>query len=243
MSKPTFRREAVEDVSRLLEHWRVVERSIKRAEQINGKAVIPAINELRYAARQLIVAGRVLYKHKIGLPEQSIIRKRLIIAEQYLLNADHDVIDGSITFYRREIIRLNQEFGVGDLAKHYPHYPAMCEIVEKCETLIEETRHDYDKRKPNYNAIRTNHLETLIDAHRGFENAEVGAKFERAELERQIKIKNKTINTLSVVSTIASILGIISFPLSIYLAFATWGVHADFNWDWALTWYPKSPSQ
>ena len=44
-----FRLKAKADFVRLLEQHRQVERWIKRAEQVNQKAIIPAMNELRYA--------------------------------------------------------------------------------------------------------------------------------------------------------------------------------------------------
>lgn len=54
-----FRNGVRDDLSRLLSHWKAVELWIKRAEQVNKKAVIPAINELRYASRQLFQAVKL----------------------------------------------------------------------------------------------------------------------------------------------------------------------------------------
>lgn len=192
-----IRKEADQEILRLLEHWRQVERSIKRAEQISGKAVIPAINELRYASRQLFTASQILRKDgALGDGDQSILRKRITIAEQYLLNADHDAIDGPVTHYRRYIDRLNKEFGVAAITKHFHKYPDICDQVSECEALIDETRLYYDKRKENYDKIRGNHIETLVSAYREFENAEIDALFEKAELERQIVVKQKVITTI-----------------------------------------------
>lgn len=234
--KETFRKGAEREIARLLEHWRQIERGIKRAEQISGKAVIPAINELRYASRQLINGQAQLHNktvHSAG--EKSVISKRLIIAEQYLLNADHDVIDGSVTFFRRNIIRLNQEFGKGEIATHYNKYPDICDLVDQCESLIEETRTDYSKRKANYDAIRTNHLETLVKAHKKFESAEVDALYARAQLERTIKIKEGTLTALNVIGTLGAIASIIAIPLTLYLALSDWGALA--NWNFDLRWF------
>jgi hypothetical protein len=224
-----FRKKAKEEIARLLEYWRQIERGIKRAEQISGKAVIPAINELRYASRQLYNAIRIFDKKRLTAGDISNINKRLIIAEQYLLNADHDVIDGSVSFYRKEIIRLNKEFGVAGITTHYHDYPHLRDVVNECDRLIEETRFEYSKRKQNYDEIRNNHLDTLVNSYRSFETAEIDALFERAKLERQIVIKKGTIRILDLFSTVGAIASIIGVPLAFWLALSTWGFHLGGN--------------
>src|ERR1700730_14662984 len=106
-----FRRRATDDIARLLAQWRVVEFWIKKAEQINKQALIPAINELRYASRQLFNAIVVMRNEPLTEAQKSIIRRRIIIAEQYLYNAEHDIADAITGFYDELTEDLDHEFG------------------------------------------------------------------------------------------------------------------------------------
>lgn len=229
-----FRTRTKNELVRLLAYWRVIERGIKRAEQINGEAVIPAINELRYASRQLLNIQVVFDNAALTKGQMSAIQKRLIIADQYLLNADHDTIDGSLSFYRKIIKRLNDEFGAPEITKHYHSYPAICDLVVDCEALVEETRYDYEKRKVNYDKIRDNHLETLVKAYRKFENAEIDALYDKASLQRQLDIKNRSLRIYKGISLIGAIASIISIPLAFWLAFTS-GFHFNVTMDLGLT--------
>ncbi len=61
-----FRRDKKREFEELLAYWRDIECWIKTAEQVNTRAVIPAINELRYAARQLFCAIVLFRQHKLA---------------------------------------------------------------------------------------------------------------------------------------------------------------------------------
>ena len=146
MSEEEFRAAAKEDFSRLLTQWARVELWLKRAEQINGEAIIPAINELRYASRQLFNALRLF--HPAPLTEQDIrkIERRIIIAEQYLLNAEHDIYDSIVTFYRAVINDIEARFGRNIITSHFITYPLLLQHIRKCEALIADSRYNYENR-------------------------------------------------------------------------------------------------
>jgi hypothetical protein len=70
-----FRKWANAELSRLLAYWRTIEFWIKKAEQVNDEAIIPAINELRYASRQIFNAWRILGKEEeLTEGEKDVIR-------------------------------------------------------------------------------------------------------------------------------------------------------------------------
>ena len=171
-----FRSRASEDLARLLVHWRTIEFWIKRAEQINGEAVIPAINELRYASRQIFQAVKLLGKNTLNPGECHVIEKRLIIAEQYLLNADHDVCDAIISFFAENIKHLDSNYGVSNISVFFVEYPALRRRIKECYDLIANSRGEYDDRKKNYGDIRSNHFVHILEAYQHLIDAEVSAK-------------------------------------------------------------------
>jgi hypothetical protein len=215
-----FRNGVRNDLSRLLSHWKAIELWIKRAEQVNKKAVIPAINELRYASRQLFQAVRLLEKETLSPGDESIIAKRLIIAEQYLLNADHDVCDAIVGYYEVNIEYLDNTYGVSSITLFFVDYPKLRETVKTCSNLISASRGEYDDRKKNYDALRSNHFQHLINAHEQITNAEAQAKAAKEEIERQLTIakgKIKIMEWITVAGTVFGLLGCLGLPLSIFL--------------------------
>jgi hypothetical protein len=212
-----FRRHAAEDIARLLAHWRTIEFWIKKAEQINKQAVIPAINELRYASRQIFNAIRVLEKPVLSDGDESVISRRIIIGEQYLFNAEHDICDAIVTFYDEVVSDLDAKFGTTAITILYPEYPLLKRRIQDCQSLISDARLDYDKRFEVYSALRTNHIPHFVESYRTLVDAEVGAKEHQNRLDRQLIIAQAKITILGWFGLIAAIAAIVAIPLSIYL--------------------------
>jgi hypothetical protein len=205
------------DFSRLLAHWKTIELWIKRAEQVNKKAVIPAINELRYASRQIFQVVRLLEKESLSSIDEKIIQKRIIIAEQYLLNADHDVCDAVIGYFELNIEYLDMTYGISSIAMFYFEYPSMRERIKSCSALIAASRGEYDDRKKNYDELRSNHFSHIIDSHEKMLQAEVSAKAAKDETDRQLTIARSRIRLLEKIGLIGAICSIIAVPMSVYL--------------------------
>lgn len=200
-----FRGRANEEIARLLAHWRVVELWIKRGEQISKNAMIPAINELRYASRQFLNAQRVFAKDNLSNGDKSIIKKRLIVAEQYLLNAEHDVCDTIIVHFDGEITSLDKAYGPGAIATLFPGYPLLKQRIDACQTLIRDARENYENRRPNYNRLRDEHFPQLVEAHRELVDAEVAARQQKAALEREVLLARAKIRALGWFGLFASV--------------------------------------
>lgn len=77
----------------LLEEWATIEGKLKDSEHLARGVIVPAINELRYAGRRLLMVANIVSKARIKRDEVSELRKELILARQYLQNADHDIAD------------------------------------------------------------------------------------------------------------------------------------------------------
>jgi hypothetical protein len=211
-----FRERANEDIARLLAYWQTIEFWIKRAEQVNDDAIIPAINELRYASRQLFNAQRVLNKTELSDGDKSVITKRIIIAEQYLFNADHDIGDAISGFYKILITNLDTELGITAIAIHFPEYPLLRQRVFESLELIAEARHDYDKRAENYKKLRDNNFPQMLTSYRRLLDAEVGAKEERARRDYELVVARARIRIFEVLTGIGAVASIIAVPLAFY---------------------------
>lgn len=211
-----FRKRANEEIARLLIYWQTIEFWIKRAEQINKEAVIPAINELRYASRQLFNARRIIDKPELSEGDKSVIQKRLNIAEQYLFNADHDIGDAITGFYQILIEDLDLDVGVTAITVHFSEYPLLRRRVYESLDLIADARRDYNKRAANYGLLRDEHFPFLLASYRRLLDAEVGAKEERAALERSLTLARARIRIFEWLTGIGALASIIAVPLAFY---------------------------
>lgn len=215
MNTNNFRREKKQEFEELLTYWRDIERWIKIAEQVNKRAVIPAINELRYAARQLYYGIMLFRKHKLSDGEKSSINKRIIIADQYLMNADHDVIDAIVGFYSKTIEVIDNEVGMSQVSTHFPKYHAFREMVFSAEQQISATRHDAAERKKAYRAIREGDLKELISDYKALREAEVQARFARETLLADLADSERGKQRMKLFNVICGIATLIALVFSV----------------------------
>lgn len=137
------------------EKWGQVQGRLKEAEQINQLAVVPAINELRYAGRLLVEA---LANEKLGIDLKSAnttkndenLHEAVVIAEQYITNADHDISDALVYFFQSRADEINGRFGAGAVVKRYNEYEHFLDKLEEARKLIIRSREDISSRMESY---------------------------------------------------------------------------------------------
>lgn len=93
--------EFTDALAKLAAHMNKIERRLKQAEQLREEVVIPGINELRYAGRRFIDAWAISALPSITDEQKKEARDHLVVARQYLENADHDVIRCNLLFHSR----------------------------------------------------------------------------------------------------------------------------------------------
>ncbi len=185
-----FRADAKVRISCLLDRWKSVESSIKEAEQISSEEQIPAINELRYAARQLFNAFLYFDNPDLTKEEKEKINNRITVADQYLHNAEHDISDSIVTFYDHVCIDAEDRYGRSVITTHFPQFPSFRETIRECKRLVVESRRNYELRGDNYTKIRENHIPHLLSMHDALLDAQVGAEEERRRTQHAIRIAN-----------------------------------------------------
>jgi hypothetical protein len=213
-----FRARAKGDFERLLEQWRTIELWLKKAEQVNKAALIPAINELRYSGRQLFNAITLFDGSDNLTPLQMRqVEKRITIAEQYLFNAEHDIADAIAGFYDQAIETLDREISASLVTQYYPEYPLMKQKLVECNLLISEARHDYAIRGANYGRMRGDHLPYLIQSYRKLLDAEISARHYKEQVDAElVRLRAKT-KLLEWVGFLGALASIIAVPIAIYL--------------------------
>jgi hypothetical protein len=216
-----FRAAARERISRLLDKWRLVEGSIKEAELISSEAQIPAINELRYASRQLFNAILLLDKPNPSADEQETISRRITVAEQYLLNSEHDIADSVVTFFQGVISDVEGRYGRNIITSHFAEFSLFRGHVKKCKELITETRGNYELRAQNYKLIRENHVPHLLKMHDALIDAQVSAEEEKLRTERAIKLAEGRAPLAFYIHLVSIPLALAGIALAVFLWYTT----------------------
>lgn len=170
MKKIELTEKQEESISFLLERWNTVQGRLKKAEQISQAAVVPAVNELRYAGRMLVgVLSRTPSSKKNGLPS---IEEAIISASQYLTNAEHDVADALIYFYQKKVDDLNLRYGAKYISRKFPEYSEICQSLRKARKLVIESRANLSERSENYVDI-FKHVDFITDRYFSLIDSEV----------------------------------------------------------------------
>lgn len=172
-------------IAELLNRWNVVQGRLKRAEQISQFAVVPAINELRYAGRMLVAAlAKATPSEENGIPT---LDDAIVTASQYITNAEHDISDALIYFYQKKADDLNHRYGAEAIRKSYPEYSGLLKNLKTARNLVIASRADISKRKDNY-AKLVEITDKITDQYFALVDAEVLFGLEVEHFQARIKL-------------------------------------------------------
>lgn len=193
-----------EHLRRLAAHWNVIEERVKEVEQVRSKVVVPAINELRYAGRKFIDAWSIYDKENKTPEDIEEFKNCIVVAEQYLLNADHDAIDGGLSFIYKNLSIVTKRYKVADIAAHVPDLLEALDEVENYRPKIVASRKDRSKRNAIYEDV-VPHYKKMIPIHKAVDRAErhVLRKQKRSEFFRNF------FAVIGLVGSLASIVALI----------------------------------
>jgi hypothetical protein len=205
--------EYAERLTALAAHWNTVEGRIKQYENFSGDANASAINELRYAGRKLVDAlDLMVRKEDAGTA--------ITIAENYMVNADHDVTDGVCFIVLKHLNRVIKKHSLETIGEHYPDFWDIYPLVRQAQKIVEGSREDRINRKADYAKLANEFLPKLRELHERLLAIKALHVPDEADELRAIKARVAIITGVTFVGAIFSILAF----------FLTW-------WAWA---YPLS---
>ena len=137
------------ELNDLAEYWNQIEERLKAAEQIRSETVHAAVNELRYAGRQLIDAWSALFKRNLTEEDEEFISKKIVIAKQYLHNANHDITDAVCFFFHMKIKILLEQYKESRIRKGYPSLDELLNKIDEANSIITASRRTRENRIEN----------------------------------------------------------------------------------------------
>ena len=193
-------------LDKLLERWNAVQGRLKRAEQISQFAVVPAINELRYAGRMLVAAlANVRPTEKNGIPS---VDDAIVVGTQYITNAEHDISDALVYFFQKKADDLNQRYGAGAIRKEYPKYGDMLGHLKAARGLVIQSRADLSKRTENYQKLN-GITDQIIEEYFSLVDGEVIFALEVEHFKARIKLMKILLGACALWALCATIVAIV----------------------------------
>jgi hypothetical protein len=160
---------------RLSERWDDLEHRIKEAEQLNESVKVAAINELRYTGRRFIDAWLIASKEQKDITDAERVDfdTHIRLAEQYFINADHDLSDSIITFFSERRLLWLEKYGLIKAIKMYPFLNAWIARLDEAQTIVRSSRRDRRARMEGYEKIVSDIIPDLIIKYREIITSEV----------------------------------------------------------------------
>jgi len=149
-------------LAKLAAHMNKVEGRLKQAEQLREEVVIPGINELRYAGRRFIDAWAICALPAPTEKQQQEARDHIVVARQYLQNADHDVTDAVCFFIHREINRMQRAYGANEMIRVFPRYAEFAQQMRTANEIISGSRETRQQRTAEYARLEADYIPSLI---------------------------------------------------------------------------------
>lgn len=150
-------------IAGLCDEWDKTEKWIKDGEFIVGDAIIPSINEMRYAGRQLVDACRMAQNSDSQKALDHVLKARAD-----LMKARHDVVDACIGHIYDSVKEAQNQLGAGNIQKHFPDYGKILALLDVTRGKISESRENRKQRDEIYSDIMGSDMPKIFDAYRSF---------------------------------------------------------------------------
>jgi len=129
----------------ILHQWKDVEYWIKRHEHMGEGVLVAAINELRYAGRMLYGAMVLLsFEKNLDSDKCLKISNKITIAEQYLVNAQHDLIDAVVIMCTDQLEQVLDQYRWSDIEAAFPELKDHESRLKSVQETIQRVRRSPD---------------------------------------------------------------------------------------------------
>ena len=207
----------------LAQLWNRIEPRVKEYEHFAGAANISAINELRYAGRRLIDALQIA---TTAGGDAAKVADHLVVAEAYLVNADHDVTDGVCFIVMKHVDKVIRRHGREAIAEHVPDFWEVYPLVLKAQKITQCSRGERQNRKDDYRTLANEYLPKLTALYNDLIRIKaLHVPDDREELH-SLRVRVRLITFITIIGSIFS-------TLAFFLGILAWAYPTGF---WQMLW-------
>ena len=151
-------------IAALCEDWNEAEKCVKEGELFNKDAVMPSINELRYAGRRLVDACAAAQNGDMRAADAHLLE-----AGENLTKARHDVADSVIGYISERASDIREQVGASALKKNFSGYENLFGTLKNASRQILLSRKDRTRRNEIYGGIMRNEFPVLRELYDSLE--------------------------------------------------------------------------
>ncbi|MBZ0128904.1 MAG: hypothetical protein K8F59_07295 [Rhodobacteraceae bacterium] len=189
-----------EGVETILIEWNKAEGAIKKAEQVNGEVINPAVYELRYAGRRLVEA---IHQQKT---EPEVALRLLADAHFDCCRARHDAIDAATSKIAEDLDIATRKIGAHNILTYFPEWTILAHELLEVRDLIVQSRKDRENRDTIYAVLEKEKLDSIVgiyDKFRANENT----------MKKAAVAQRRTIIVSIAIAVVGVIVGVIGLSL------------------------------
>jgi hypothetical protein len=148
----------------LVSAWNKAEQYLKIAEQVSDSAIVPGVNELRYAGRKIIEASQ----------ETDLVKQKAILNDAVMdcHRAQHDSIDTAISIINSHSLLMLKKFGIEHVSKAIPEIGKYIGEITDVQKKISASRLDRKNRISIYDTIKDIDLPSIRQNYRNLVSSE-----------------------------------------------------------------------
>ncbi|MGL4490221.1 MAG: hypothetical protein ACRCU5_12340 [Rhizobiaceae bacterium] len=134
--------------AKLVSEWNISEEYLKISEQISAEAVIPGINELRYAGRKLLDA----YELETADPKRALTLLNDAVHDCY--RARHDCIDVAVSLINSHVELMTKKLTYTKMTGVLPDLGSLISDLSSAQTKMAGSRARRSAREEIYEDIK-----------------------------------------------------------------------------------------
>jgi hypothetical protein len=146
--------------------WDEVEERMKTVELLRGETLSAAINELRYTGRKIADVLNIIASSDESQATFDAMNEQLIVAENYLNNADHDVTDAAVLFVGVRVKRVVERHRKKKVIRCVPKFDELHKSLEEAHKIVAESRGKRGQRAEIYRQLSKTQIPVLIELYR-----------------------------------------------------------------------------
>ena len=147
--------------------WDLAEDHVKLAELVDGEAIIPSINELRYAGRRLIDALTAIAAGDVGRANGFLGEARF-----FCLRARHDALDATLLTISGDVKNKLDHLDYEVIAVCFAPLPELRTALHRASNAVAKSRGNREDRDLIYKTVATTDFPRLVELYQEFSSSQ-----------------------------------------------------------------------
>jgi hypothetical protein len=152
-------------IAALEKRWFIVEGRLKQIEFLGNRVSIPAINQLRYAGRELATILTHAMADAQGNGDERSLFASIQEAISRLNTAEADILDAALAIIEPEVAKVRRDYGDELISQHLQRFPELVHSIQEGVAAVVRSRSEIKGRADHYQIYYKNHFNDLVEIY------------------------------------------------------------------------------